>query len=308
MLKTLSSNNDRYHSHKKKRIIAKNNSNNLYILPVNNNKININGIIINQNKIIPRNNTFSIENPSFTNIDSKSTKNNININKTSNLSKMPTNYNTIDANKKSVQKNIKNLKKQNDTKIINRDNINIFEIERNLTENEKKFRRNISQNIILNKKMNDELINNVGLLEKEINNKYKELAKSKFNYYNVNRNIFQTIYNDRRIRLQNKANDKTLFDLKNEINNIKDKIEELKNQTNFYVNNYKVIKDEIKNLKDQTKILPEAINNIENENKYLVNAQIKINSNMNKIKYKIFELEQNRRNIERSLIHANKLY
>jgi chromosome segregation ATPase len=297
MLKTLSINNDRYHSHKKRRIISQKHSKGLYILPVNNNNINTKGK--NPIKIIQRNNTFCPENPSLNNIEPKSTKNN-NIIKASNMIKTLPNYNTIDVNR--------NKKSGKNSKIINRENINIFEIERNLTENENNFRRNVSQNIIKNKKKNDKLINKVGLLEKEINNKYMELTKSKYNYYNVNKNNFKTLYNDRRIRLQNKVNHQTLLDLKSEINSMQDKIEELKNQTNIYMNNYMSIKDEIKNIKNQSKILQESINNIEKEKQYSLNAQIKINSNMNKIKYKLFELEQNKKNIERSLILANKLY
>lgn len=302
MLKTLSINNDRYHSHKKRRIISQKHSNGLYILPVNNNYINTKGK--NPIKIIPRNNTFCQENLSLNNIEPKSTKNN-NIIKASKMIKTLPNYNTIDVDRKNIQKNKKSRK---NSKTINRENINIFEIERNLTENENNFRRNVSQNIIKNKKKNDKLINKVGILEKEINNKYIELTKSKYNYYNVNKNNFKTLYNDRRIRLQNKVNHQTLLDLKSEINSIQDKIEELKNQTNIYMNNYMSIKDEIKNIKNQSKILQESINNIEKEKQYSLNGQIKINSNMNKIKYKLFELEQNKKNIERSLILANKLY
>lgn len=300
MLKTLSINNDRYYSHNKKRKTKKKTSNNLYILPINNNYIKE----INPIKLIPRNNTFSIGNPQFNNIDSNSNSNKYNMIKKSNLSKSKSKCNTIDTNKSSHPKNKRNKKNSNYN--IIRDNV--FDLDRSLTQKEKKFTRNISQNIMLNKKINDKLINNVEMLENEINNKYQELSKSKYNFYNVNKNIFQTIYNDRRIRLQNRVNDKNILDLKNDINDIQSKIDELNNQTNFYKNNYMMIKEEIKNLKDQSKMLPEVINNIENENKFLANTQIKINSNINQIKYKLFELEKNKRNIERTLNQVKKLY
>ena len=300
MLKTLSINNNRYYSHNKKRKINKKTPNNLYILPINNNYIKE----IKPIKLIPRNNTYSLENPQFNNIDSNPNSYKYNIIKKSNSSKSKSKCNTINTNKCLHPKNKRNKKNSNHN--IIRDNI--FDLDRSLTQKEKKFTRNISQNIMMNKKINDKLINNVEMLENEINNKYKELSKSKYNFYNANKNIFQTIYNDRRIRLQNKVNDKNILDLKNDINDIQNKIEELNNQTNFYKNNYMMIKEEIKNLKDQIKILPEVINNIENENKFLVNTQIKINSNINKIKYKLFELEKNKRNIERSLNQVKKLY
>ena len=69
-----------------------------------------------------------------------------------------------------------------------------------------------------------------------------------------------------------------------------------------------MINIEVNNLKNQCKILPEVINNLEMENKKLGNKQIILHAIIQKIKLKIFELDRNKKNIERNLNQVNMLY
>ena len=223
MLKSLSINHDRYYSHNKKRKIKKRNPNNMNIALLNNNSKN--DIDINSNKIFPNNN--------------------IKNSKTCSNSKI---YKTIDVNKKPSSKGRRNKNTFNDL-IYNDENSNIINAEKFLTQNEKKFRRNVSQKIINNKILNDKLIDNITLLNTKINDNYKELTKSKYNFYNANKNIIQTLFNDNRLRLQSRNNNDKIYDLNNDIYNIKNKIEECKQLTNLYYNNYLNIKNEVSDLK-----------------------------------------------------------
>ena len=282
MLKSLSINHDRYYSHNKKRKIKKRNPNNMNIALLNNNSKN--DIDINSNKIFPNNN--------------------IKNSKTCSNSKI---YKTIDVNKKPSSKGRRNKNTFNDL-IYNDENSNIINAEKFLTQNEKKFRRNVSQKIINNKILNDKLIDNITLLNTKINDNYKELTKSKYNFYNANKNIIQTLFNDNRLRLQSRNNNDKIYDLNNDIYNIKNKIEECKHLTNLYCNNYLNIKNEVSDLKKKCKILPDIISNLELENKDLLNKQILLHSNIQKIKFKIFELEKNKKKIGRNLNQINMLY
>ena len=282
MLKSLSINHDRYYSHNKKRKIKKRNPNNMNIALLNNNSKN--DIDINSNKIFPNNN--------------------IKNSKTCSNSKI---YKTIDVNKKPSSKGRRNKNTFNDL-IYNDENSNIINAEKFLTQNEKKFRRNVSQKIINNKKLNDKLIDNITLLNTKINDNYKELTKSKYNFYNANKNIIQTLFNDNRLRLQSRNNNDKIYDLNNDIYNIKNKIEECKHLTNLYYNNYLNIKNEVSDLKKKCKILPDIISNLELENKDLLSKQIILHSNIQKIKFKIFELEKNKKKIGRNLNQINMLY
>ena len=282
MLKSLSINHDRYYSHNKKRKIKKRNPNNMNIALLNNNSKN--DIDINSNKIFPNNN--------------------IKNSKTCSNSKI---YKTIDVNKKPSSKGRRNKNTFNDL-IYNDENSNIINAEKFLTQNEKKFRRNVSQKIINNKILNDKLIDNITLLNTKINDNYKELTKSKYNFYNANKNIIQTLFNDNRLRLQSRNNNDKIYDLNNDIYNIKNKIEECKHLTNLYYNNYLNIKNEVSDLKKKCKILPDIISNLELENKDLLSKQIILHSNIQKIKFKIFELEKNKKKIGRNLNQINMLY
>ena len=279
MLKALSINNDKYYSGKKKRRIKTNNSSNIKS-PI---------------KLIP-NNTALYRHLEYSDISPmNSIFNNINVRK---------NYNTINVNNNSVTKN-KRIKNRSMSPIYKH---NIYNLERCLTQNEKKFKRNVSQKIITNKKRKEQLINNTASLENEINNNYNELIKSKYNYYNGNKNIIQSLYNDKRIRLQNRSNNMEIYELKNDINNIQNKIDEFKRQTFLYINDYMRLNDELNNLKDHNRILPKIINDLEIENKNIIYKQIILHSNIQKIKSKLFELELNERNIKRNLMHVNMLY
>ena len=284
MLKSLSINNDRYYSHNKKRKIKKRNPNNMNIALLNNNSKND---IDNSIKIFPNNR-----------IKNSNTCYNASNNKV---------YKTIEGNKKPSSKSRRN---KNIFKylIYNDENSKIINAEKFLTQNEKKFRRNVSQKIINNKKLNDKLIDNITLLNTKINDNYKELTKSKYNFYNANKNIIQTLFNDNRLRLQSKNNNDKKYDLNNDIYNIKNKIEECKQLTNLYYNNYLNIKNEVSDLKKKCKILPDIISNLELENKDLLNKQIILHSNIQKIKLKIIELEKNKKKIGRNLNQINMLY
>ena len=145
-------------------------------------------------------------------------------------------------------------------------------------------------------------------LKQVINDNYDELKKSKYNFYTENKKIIGNLLNEKANKMKNRTNNKKISDLKDDIKNIKNKIEQYKYQTSLYVNDYKSISDEVKNIKNQTKILPEAINNLEVENKNLIELQIIIHTNMQKIKSKLFEFEHNKKNIETNLRRANMLY
>ena len=315
MLKTLSINNDRYYSQNKKRKIKPNNSNNpnnIYTLQINN--MSNNGI--KPIKLIQRNNIFDdeekegkeypfkyIEDNSYINKNIKNTNSPYKtINITNNTKKK---YNTIEINKNVSTKNKRN---RNSTNNFNKDKDNIINIDKYLAHNEKKFRRNVSQRIITNKKIKNKLIDNISLLNNKINNNYTDLQKLKYNCYDNNKSIIETLFNDKRIRLLNRNNNKKIYDIKNDIINIKNKIDEFKGKTNIYVNNYNMINIEVNNLKNQCKILPEEINNLEMENKKLANKQIILHAIIQKIKLKIFELDRNKKNIERNLNQVNMLY
>lgn len=293
MLKTLSINNERYYSLNKKRKIKKRNQNNMNIILFNNNSKNdINSIKVFQNNKFNNSNFIYKDNNLDNNLNSSYGTLNKKI------------CRTIEVKKPSS----KNRRNKFNQIIYNDDNKNIINIERYLTQNKKKFRRNVSQKIMNNKKLNDELIGKIILLNTKINDNYKELTKSKYNFYNSNKNIIQTLFNDNRLRLQSKDNNNKIYDLKINIYNIQDKIEKFKRLTQLYYNNYLYIKDEVNDLKKQCKILPEIINNLELENKDLLNKQIILHSNIQKIKFKIFELENNKKNIGRNLSQLNMLY
>ena len=178
---------------------------------------------------------------------------------------------------------------------------NIINLDKCLTQKEKKFRRNISQQILKNSKINDQLIDNVSSLRQKINDNYIELSKSKYNLYDTNRNNMHTLIKDNIIKLENVNNDKDIYDLNEEIDNIKNEIEKLKKQTILFINYYLEIKDDVNCMKKQCKILPELIDNLENENKNLSYMQNIMHSNIQKIKSKLYGFEINKSKIERNL-------
>jgi hypothetical protein len=178
---------------------------------------------------------------------------------------------------------------------------NIINLDKCLTQKEKKFRRNVSQQILKNSKINDQLIDNVSSLRQKINDNYIELSKSKYNLYDTNRNNMHTLIKDNIIKLENVNNDKDIYDLNEEIDNIKNEIEKLKKQTILFINYYLEIKDDVNCMKKQCKILPELIDNLENENKNLSYMQNIMHSNIQKIKSKLYGFEINKSKIERNL-------
>jgi chromosome segregation ATPase len=171
-----------------------------------------------------------------------------------------------------------------------------------------KFKRNVSQRIINNKKINEQLSNNVELLKNEINNNYGELTKTKYNFYNINNNTITTLFNNRVMKLKNRTNHQKINDLKTNIKDIKNKIEQLNRKTALYTNENMILNNEVINLKKQCKILPNLIDNLENENQALISTKNIIQKSIQKIKSKLLEFELYKNNIERNLKNANMLY
>ena len=309
MLKSFSINNERAFSQKHKKKMIKNKKlHNLFIKNISNNtKYPV--------KIFQRNFTVLNKNDdSSTETTDIPRKNKLkNYNKTSELfydSKNEKKSKTIESYNNSSSKNHnkkRSLSKQN-IDISGIKDLNILNLERRLSRNEMKFKRNVSQKIIKNKKLNEQLIGTVELLKNEINNNYRELTKTKYNFYNINNNTITALYNNRIIRLQNRTNHKKINDLKKNIKDIRNKIEEFNRKTTLYTNEYMITNNEVINLKKQCKILPELINNLEKENQALISTKIIIQKSIQKIKSKLLEFELYKNNIERNLRNANMLY
>ena len=312
MLKSFSINNERAFSQKNKKKMIKKIKNkkfqNLYIKNISNNSMH-------PVKIFQRNYTgYNKNDDSSTETTDMPRKNKLkNYNKTSELfsdSKNEKKSKTIESYKNSFPKTHnkkRSFSKQNiDLSDIN--DLNILNLERRLTRNEMKFKRNVSQKIIKNKKLNEQLIGTVELLKNEINNNYGELTKTKYNFYNINNNTITTLYNNRIIRLQNRTNHKKINDLKKNIKDIRNKIEQYNRKTTLYTNEYMITNNEVINMKKQCKILPEIINKLENENQALISTKNIIQKSIQKIKSKLLEFELYKNNIERNLRNANMLY
>lgn len=218
MLKSLTINNERAFSQKNKKNRKKVKKNkkvfNLNIQNISNNSKN-------PVKIFPRNFTgYNKNDDSSTETTDIPRKNKSkNYNKTCELfydSKNGKKYKTIESYKNSFSRN-QNKKRSFSKKNIDLSciyDLNLLNLERRLTRNEMKFKRNVSEKIIKNKKLNAQLIGNVELLKNEINNNYGELTKTKFNFYKINNNTITTLYNNRIIKLQNRTNHKKINDLK----------------------------------------------------------------------------------------------
>ena len=280
-------NNDKYYSKNKKRKIKKSNSNDICILPINN---YLNNYINPKDKDNIKY-SFYRDKKSFS-------KNNLN------------NKDSICSNNKKVFQTLdvdifcpKNKHKQ---KVVKKDNI--MEIEKCLAQSKKKFKRNVSQKIIRNKKFNEKLIDNINILNGELNDNYKELLKSKYNFYLSNKNTIETIFDEERLRLEKRSNNNKINDLKNNIKYIQSKIHKIKMQTNLYETNYMNIKNEFDNLKNQCKTLPNVIEKLEIDNRNLVNEQITFQSYIQKTKLKLLELENNKKTIIKYLKQINILY
>jgi hypothetical protein len=281
MLKKLSIINKRYYSHDKNK---KGNSlklKNSLLFQINNDKEDFTFIPV---KIYPQK-IFFEKKDKINNLNSEKNKK-LNISKTSSSFMKKKNrsfYNKNYKQKSNIEKN------------------NIINLDKCLTQKEKKFRRNVSQEILKSSKLNEQLIDNVSSLRQKINDNYIELSKSKYSLYDTNKNNIHTLIKDNMIKLENVNNEKDIYDLNEDIDNIKNEIEKLKKQTILFNNYYLEIKDDVNYMKKQCKILPELIENLEIENKNLSYMQNTIDSNIQKIKSKLYGFEINKSKIKRNL-------
>jgi len=308
MLKSLTINNNRPFSQKNKKKIKNKKLHSIYIQNISNNSMN-------PIKIFPKNYTgYNRNDDSSTETTDMPRKNKLkNFNKTGEFfydSKNGKKYKTIESYKNSFPK--KQSKKRSFSKksidISGINDLNILNLEKRLTRNEIKFKRNVSQKIIKNKKINEQLTGNVELLKNEINNNYGELTKTRYNFYNINNNTITTLYNNRIMKLQNRTNHQKINDLKKNIKDIKNKIEQFNRKTALFTNEYLIANNEVINLKKQCKILPNLIDNLENENQALISTKNFMQKSIQKIKSKLLEFELYKNNIERNLKNANMLY
>lgn len=308
MLKSLTISNNRPFSQKNKKKVKKNKKLHSIYIHISNNSTN-------PIKIFPKNYTgYNRNDDSSTETTDMPRKNKLkNFNKTGeffNDSKNGKKYKTIESYKNSFPK--KQSKKRSFSKksidISGINDLNILNLERRLTRNEIKFKRNVSQNIIKNKKINEQLTGKVELLKNEINNNYGELTKTRYNFYNINNNTITTLYNNRIMKLQNRTNHQKISDLKKNIKDIKNKIEQFYRKTALFTNEYLIVNNEVINLKKQCKILPNLIDNLENENQALISTKNFMQKSIQKIKSKLLEFELYKNNIERNLKNANMLY
>jgi hypothetical protein len=219
------------------------------------------------------------------------------------------NLNSEKNKKLSISKTSSNLIKKKNRSFFNKNYIEKSNMEKNyiinldkcLTQKEKNFRRNVSQQILKSSKLKDQLIDNVSSLRQKNNDNYIELSKSKYSLYDTNKNNILTLIKDNMIKLENVNNENEIYDLNEDINNMQNEIEKLKKQTILFINYYLEIKDDVNFMKKQCKILPEIIGNLEIENKNLSYMQNTIDSNIQKIKSKLYGFEINKSKIERNL-------
>ena len=219
------------------------------------------------------------------------------------------NLNSEKNKKLSISKTSSNLIKKKNRSFFNKNYIEKSNMEKNyiinldkcLTQKEKNFRRNVSQQILKSSKLKDQLIDNVSSLRQKNNDNYIELSKSKYSLYDTNKNNILTLIKDNMIKLENVNNENEIYDLNEDINNMQNEIEKLKKQTILFINYYLEIKDDVNFMKKQCKILPEIIGNLEIENKNLSYKQNTIHSNIQKIKSKLYGFEINKSKIERNL-------
>lgn len=219
------------------------------------------------------------------------------------------NLNSEKNKKLSISKTSSNLIKKKNRSFFNKNYIEKSNMEKNyiinldkcLTQKEKNFRRNVSQQILKSSKLKDQLIDNVSSLRQKNNDNYIELSKSKYSLYDTNKNNILTLIKDNMIKLENVNNENEIYDLNEDINNMQNEIEKLKKQTILFINYYLEIKDDVNFMKKQCKILPEIIGNLEIENKNLSYKQNTIHSNIQKIKSKLYGFEINKNKIKRNL-------
>ena len=225
------------------------------------------------------------------------------INKKFKASKSLTNFKSIKKNQKE-----KRSKSPKYSKYITNNFSNIINLEKNLTQKEKAFKRNVSNKILMKKDLRNKICKDVASLEDKIIDNYNSLKNSNYIYNQANKNILNALHNKKRFKILNKEYTKAIYKLKNDIGELENKIEKYKNWTELYERNYKDLNEKVIELKKECKILPGIIDNLEKENNNLKNLYIKMNSNIIKIKYKLFDLDKNEKNISWNLYQINKLY
>ena len=222
----------------------------------------------------------------------------------SNLKK---NKSLINIHNKGINKSIKGSKTPKYS-YINYNFSNILNLEKNLTKKENLFKQNVSNKIELKKDVNKKIYNNISLLENKIIDNYNSLKYSNYNYYQAHKNSIKDLRNKKRQIFKNKEYNNSISILRNDIDEIENKIDNYNNLTDIYRRNYNDLNSRVIALKKECKILPEIIDNLEKENKKLTNLYIKMNSDIVKIKYKIFELDKYKKNIGLNLSKVNQLY
>lgn len=289
MLKKLSIINKRHNSYDKNKKTNSIKLKNSYLFKISNDKPDFTLIPV---KIVPKKIFFDKKDVIIKTLNSDKNKK-LNISKTSSC---------------FVKKKNRNFFNKNYIEKSNKEKNNIINLNKCLTQKEKKFRRNISQQILKNTKLNDQLIDNVSSLSQKINDNYSELSKSKYRIFNTNKNNIHTLIKDNAIKLENLNNEKDIYDLNEDINIINNEIEKLKKQTILFINYYLEIKDDVSFMKKQCKILPGLISNLEVENKNLSYMQNIMNSNIQIIKSKLYGFEINKNKIKRNLEELISFY
>ena len=114
------------------------------------------------------------------------------------------NLNSEKNKKLSISKTSSSLIKKKNRSFFNKNYIEKSNMEKNyiinldkcLTQKEKNFRRNVSQQILKSSKLKDQLIDNVSSLRQKNNDNYIELSKSKYSLYDTNKNNIHTLIKD----------------------------------------------------------------------------------------------------------------
>ena len=184
----------------------------------------------------------------------------------------------------------------------------ILELGKNLPKKEKAFKRNVSSKILLNKNMSKKMINNISSLKDKIDSNYEELNSTNHNYFLMGKNIIKDSYNINRIKRLNNEYNNNINNLQNDIDNLQNKLDYYNNMTDIYIRKYNDINSIVNQLKKEKKILPYEIDILENENKNLTSKCYKVNSDIIKLKNKLYELDKNKNNIGWYLLQINKLY
>ena len=103
----------------------------------------------------------------------------------------------------------------------------ILKLEKNLTRKENRFKQNISDKISSNEKLSRNIYNNIALLKNNILDNYNTLKISTNNYYNTFKQVKKTLSNEKTHKVINKEINKEIYKLKNDIDEIQNKIEEI---------------------------------------------------------------------------------